>query len=102
MKRRPGSLNISFDHRLHLIGVSREIELGVIAVIQPVVGKHVVDAEVAGVVRHVVDARMGEVTQQVGVVQPGHGDFGNTHFQKGAEGGEDPLLALFHAKARRR
>jgi len=29
---------------------------------------------------HVVDARVGEVTQQVGIVQPGHGDLGNTHF----------------------
>jgi hypothetical protein len=90
-----------FHHRFHLVGIGGEVEFGVVAVIQPIVGKHIVDAEVAGVIGHVVNARVGEVAQQVGVVQPGHGDFRNTHFQKGGEGGKNALLAFLHAKTRR-
>ena len=55
-----------------------------------------------GVVCHVVDAGMGEVGQHIGTVQPGHGDLGNEHLQKGAEGGEDALAARLHAEPCRR
>ena len=53
------------EHRIdaggHLRRVSREIQPRLVAVFQPVVGKKIVDAEMAGVVRHVVNAGMGEV-----------------------------------------
>ena len=60
-----------------LVEISRKVELCVVAVLQAVISEHVVDAEVAGVVRHVVAARVREVAEQVGAVEPGHSDLGD-------------------------
>ena len=62
-------------------------------------GKHVVDAEVAGVVGHVVDAAVAEVAEDVRPVEPGHGDLAAAHLQEGREGAEDALLLRVHAEA---
>ena len=42
----------------HLVHVRGEVERGGVAVVEAVVGEHVVEAEVARVIRHVVHARM--------------------------------------------
>ena len=61
---------------------------------QPIVGEHVVDAEVARVVGHVIDARMAEVRQHVGEIEARHRDLADAHFQERAKRRVDPLLAL--------
>ena len=73
--------------RRELVLVGGEIEpRGVVAVVgQAIVGEHVVDAEVAGVVGHVVDAGVAEMGQHVGVVQARHRDFADAHLQERAE-----------------
>ena len=52
----------------------------------PAVGKHAVDAEVAGVVSHVIHPAVTEVGHHIGKVQARHGDLADAHFQKRAEG----------------
>ncbi len=98
-KRRPGSLKTEVQHRLQLQGVGREVEPGLVAFGQRVVGEEVVDAEVAGVVGHVVDPRVGEVGEDVGVVEPGHGDLRDHHLEEGREGAEDSLSPRFRAES---
>ncbi len=81
------------------MGVGGEVEVGGKTIAQTIVGEHVVQTEVASVVRHVVNPRVGEVAEDVGIVQPRHRDFGNTHFEERAEGAENPLFACFHAES---
>src|ERR1700677_756471 len=84
--------------------ISREIQTSCVlrmSLPQPSVREHAVDSEMAGVVAHVVDATVAEVRQHIGVVQPSHGDFADTHFQECAERGIYPLFSLFRAEARR-
>ena len=78
------------------MGVGGEVEIGSKTIAQTIVGEHIVQTEVASVVRHIVNPRVGEVAEDVGIVQPRHRDFGNTHFQERAEGAKNPLFACFH------
>ena len=49
----------------HLISIRWEVKTGFITIVQSVVGKHIIDTKVTGIVCHVVDTRVGEVTQEV-------------------------------------
>ena len=93
-----GVVEDRLQHRLELQGVGREVEPGQVALGQAVVGEEVVDAEMAGVVGHVVDPGVGEVGEDIGLVEAGHGDFGDHHLEKGGEGAEDPLPARLGAE----
>ena len=52
------------------MGVGGEVEIGSKTIAQTIVGEHIVQTEVASVVRHIVDPRVGEVTEDVGIVYP--------------------------------
>jgi hypothetical protein len=69
----------------------------VVVIGQPVGGEHVVDAEVAGVVRHVVHAGVAEVSEDVALVEAGHGDLGDDHLEERGERGVDTLPVAFAA-----
>ena len=78
--------------------ISREVELGFVAVFETIVKEELVDAEMTdscfstlydqmrssspGVVGHLVDAGMRKVGEHVGKVEPSHRQFRNDHFRK--------------------
>eukprot|EP01083_Nonionella_stella_P031409 86026_1 len=79
--------------------ITGEVEFGIISIFQSIVGKHIVDSKVACVVRHIIHTRMTEMTKDIGPVQPRHGDFTATHFQKCRKGTEHTLLGGMHSKS---
>ena len=67
--------------------ISWEIEPSLVAavVLKAVVSEHIVDAEVASIVRHVINTRMRKVREDIAFVQPSHCDLGATHLQEGGK-----------------
>jgi len=81
----------TLDDGVHLGCIGGEVEPGR-CVHETVITKHVVNTEMAGIISDLIDTAMREVAKEVAVIQPGHGDLGDTHLKESGKGGEDTLL----------
>ena len=86
-------------HGVELPRISREVQAGrQVLVKEAIIGKEIVEAEMARIIRHVVGATVAEMTQYITKIETGHSDFTDAHFQKGGKRTKNTLPPLLHAK----
>ena len=69
-------------HCIHLAYVSGKVKSGIAAFLNVVVGKEIIQSEMTRVVRHVVHTGMGEMGQNIGLIQSRHSDLRDDHFHE--------------------